>query len=45
MIYLFRPVPLVKGCRWMTYHLTVHTVIMPISKKTSKLTTMCLTRY
>ena len=34
MIYSFRPLPLMKGCGWMTYHLTVHTVIVPLSKKT-----------
>ena len=45
MIYSFRPLPLMKGCRWMTYHLTVHTVTIPINKKTIKLTTMYLTRY
>ena len=45
MIYSFRPLPLMKGCRWMTYHLTVHTIIIPMSKKTIKLTTMYLTRY
>ena len=33
MIYSFRPLPLMKGCRWMTYHLTVHTMIIPMSKK------------
>ena len=27
-----------KGCGWMTYHLTVHTIIIPMSKKTIKLT-------
>ena len=43
-IYSFRPLPLMKGCGWMTYHLTVPTIIMPMSKKTKKLTTMCLTR-
>ena len=32
-----------KGCRWMTYHLTVHEVC--VSKKTNRLTTMYLTRY
>ena len=41
MIYSFRPLPLMKGCGWMTYHLTVHTM----SKKTNKLTTMYLTPY
>ena len=40
MIYSFRPLPLMKGCRWMTYYLTVHTMIIPMSKKTNKLTTM-----
>ena len=25
-----------KGCRWMTYHLTVHIIIMPTSKKMNK---------
>ena len=30
MIYSFRPLPLMKGCRWKTYHLTVHTIIIPI---------------
>ena len=44
MIYSFRPLPLMKGCRWMTYHLTVHTIIVPMSKKPNKLTTMYLTR-
>ena len=44
-IYSFRPLPLMKGCRWMTYHLTVHTIIMPMSKKINKLATMYLTRY
>ena len=34
MIYLFRPLPLMKACRWMTCHLTVHTIIIPMSKKT-----------
>ena len=37
-----------KRCRWMTYHLTVHTIIIPMSKKTNKLTTMLVnddTRY
>ena len=23
-----------KGCGWMTYHLTAHTIIIPMSKKT-----------
>ena len=32
MIYSFRQLPLMKGCRWMTYHLTGHTIITPISK-------------
>ena len=41
----FWPLPLMKGYRWMTYHLTVHTIIIPMSKKTIKLTTMYLTRY
>ena len=45
MIYSFRSLPLMKGCRWMTYHLTVRTIIMPVSKKTNKLATMNLTRY
>ena len=31
-----------KGCRWMTYHLTVHTIIMHMNKKTNKRTTVCL---
>ena len=39
MIYSFRPLPLRKGCRWMTYHLTVHTIITSMNKKTNKLTT------
>ena len=34
-----------KGCRWMTYHLTVHIIIMPMSKKINNLTTMYLIRY
>ena len=34
-----------KGCGWMTYRLTVHTIIVPMSKKTNKLTTTYLTRY
>ena len=34
-----------KGCRWMTYHLTVHTINIPMGKKIIKLTTMYLTRY
>ena len=34
--------PSLKGCRWMTYHLPVHTVIMHMNKKTNKLTTSCL---
>ena len=25
------------GCRWLTHHLTVHTVIMHMNKKTNKL--------
>ena len=29
----------------MTYHLTVHTIIISMSKKTNKLTTMYLTHY
>ena len=33
MIYSFRPLPLMKGCGWMTYHLTVHTIIVPMSQK------------
>ena len=45
MIYSFRPLPLMKGCGWMTYHLTVHTIIVPMSKKTNKLTTVYLTSY
>ena len=36
MIYSFRPLLLMKKCRWMTYHLTVHT---------NKVATMYLTRY
>ena len=27
MIYSFRTLPLMKGCRWMTYHLRVHTIM------------------
>ena len=34
-----------KGCGWITYHLTVQTIIVSISKKTNKLTTMYLTPY
>ena len=34
-----------KGCGWMSYHLTVRTIIVPMSKKTSKLTTMYVTPY
>ena len=45
MIYSFRPLPLMKGCGWMTYHLTVHTIIVAMCKKTSKLSTMYLTPY
>ena len=45
MIYSFRPLPIMKGCGWMTYHLAVHTIIIPMSKKTIKLTTVYLTRY
>ena len=29
----------------MTYHLTVHTITVPMSKKTNELITMYLTRY
>ena len=36
MIYSFKPLPFMKGCRWMTYHLTVHIVIMPMYKKTNE---------
>ena len=36
MIYSFKPLHFMKGCRWMTYHLTVHTVIMPMYKKTNE---------
>ena len=43
MVYSFRPLPLMKWCRWMTYHLTVHTIIIPMSKKTNRLTTMYMT--
>ena len=43
--YSFRPSPIMKGCRWMTYRLKVHAMIVPMNKKTNKLTTMCLTRY
>ena len=32
MIYSFRPLLRVKGCRWMTDHLAVHTIIMPMNK-------------
>ena len=32
-IYSFRPLAFKKGYSWMTYHLTVHTAIVPISKK------------
>ena len=42
MIYSFRPMPLMKGCRWMTYQLTIHTIMMHVNKKTNKLTIMCL---
>ena len=45
MIYSFRPLPLMKACGWMTYRLTVHTIMIPMSKKTIKLTTMYLSRY
>ena len=45
MIYSFRPLPLTKGCRWMTCHLTVHSIIIPMSKKINKLTTIYLTRF
>ena len=31
-----------KGCRWMIYHLTVHTMIMHINKKIKNLTKMYL---
>ena len=34
MINSLRSLPLMKGCRWMTYYLTVHTIIIPMSKKT-----------
>ena len=44
MIYSFRPLPFMKGCGWMTYHLPVHTTIMPMSKKTNKLMTIHLPR-
>ena len=31
-----------KGCRWMTYHLTVRTIIMHyMNKKTNKRMAMC----
>ena len=29
-----------KECEWMAYHLTVHTMIIPMGKKTNKLTPM-----
>ena len=45
IIYWFRPLHLMKACRWMTYHLTVHTIIVPMSKKTNKLTAVYLTPY
>ena len=45
MIYSFRPLSLMKGCGWMTYHLTVHTIVVPMGKKTNKLMTMYLTPY
>ena len=46
--YSFRSLPLMKGCIWMT-PVTVHTIIMPMSKtekkKANKLTTIGLARY
>ena len=33
MIYSFRPLPLLKGCGWMIYHLTVHAIVMPMNKE------------
>ena len=45
MIYSFRPLPLMKRCGRMTSHLAVHTIIMPMSKKSNKLTTMYLIWY
>ena len=40
MLDSFRPLPHMKGCGWMTYHLTVHTIIMHMNKKTNKLVTV-----
>ena len=45
MIYSFRPLLLMNLCGWMTNHLTVHTIPVPMSKETNKLTTMYLTPY
>ena len=36
MIYSFRPLPLINGCGWMTYHLTVHTIIVPIERQADR---------
>ena len=41
-IYSFRPLPLMKACRWMTSHLTVHPIIIHMNKTANKLTTKCL---
>ena len=38
----FRPLPLMKGCRWMTYLLTLHTISIHMNLKTNKLKTMLL---
>ena len=33
--YSFRTLLPMKGCGWMTYHLTVHTIIMHMNEKTN----------
>ena len=39
-LFIFSPLPLIKGCRWMTYHLMVHT--SSVLEKGSQQTTMHL---
>ena len=39
-LFIFSPLPLMKGCRWMTYHHMVHT--SSVHQKGSQQTTMHL---
>ena len=35
-LFVIRPLPLLKGCKWMTYHLIEHSQVMRMKKKSDK---------